>query len=481
MKRIFCLVGVLLVVGAGTFVQAAGRPATLYTIDGQKLNGTIDEASFGIRTEYGTLEVPTADIEAIYPGFRVGESTRRRIAGLIARLTSANRDSAVRDLTYMGRITVPQLQEAADSSDKLLAKQAKDILKQVWPTGAKVPSDGSGLLRTKQAEYRGTLTFLNVRIEGTFGRKTLLKQGIRLIEFSKGKVQPATDAPTYPPARGGKTPELELTMKDNSRIVGTLDTNSLNVETPYGKLSVPVTDLVSVTLGDPDQIVTREMTFTGKLLTTTLSVNSKVGAFQLDRDKVAVVKAVLDETGTAVVEAGGDLKPNQWTQLFNGKDLKDWGGWGSGSREVDTQTIHLVGDAGVTYQKMSDAKNVIVAARVRINKQTGQGAGIKLCVREGNAGAYFIHFDGRNGAIFKWDNSAKKATQLDAFRADAPVGNWHTVQFGIIENLMLAYVNGKPVAKVTVDPKTALPPGRLSLGVWNCDANFRDIQAKVLD
>lgn len=481
MKKVLGILAASLVLLSGTAVRAADRRATVYTIDGQKLVATISNESFGIRTDYGTLNVPTDDILAIYPGFRVGESTRKRIVTMIARLTTANKDAAVRDLTYIGRIAVPHLQAAAESDDKQLAKEAKAILKKIWPSGASVPRDGSGILRTRDMELRGTLTFLRVTLRGSFGRKVLLKAGIRLIRFSRGKVQPATDTPQFPPAKDPKEPAFEFLMKDNSRIIGTVDAYSVDVETPYGRLTVPVKQLVSVKLGDPDQFVTRAMSFLGKLSTTTLNIKSKVGTFRLDRDKVRVAKAVLDESATPVTTATTTgVLPNQWSEIFNRKDLTGWSRWGSGSKKVEDETIHLAGDAGLTYQDAGDVSNVIVAAEVRINKQTGQGAGVKLTLRDGPEGTYYIHFDGKNGAIFKWDNKTKQSISLKNFQAEMPDGNWHRIQFGILGSLMLAYVNGKSAADVRVDPNTALPPGKVSIGTWNCDANFRDIRVKIL-
>ena len=476
-RRLALATGLVFFLTAG--LSAAGHPATVYTVDGQKLVGSVMDESFAMRTDYGTVTVPTADITAMYPGVLQGESTRKRIDQLIQKLTSANRDSSVRDLVAMGRICVPQLQAAADGQDKALAKEAAAVLKTVWPSGAKVPADGASILFAKNMEFRGSCQFQNVRVEGSFGKKTLLTAQVRLMQFGSAKAQPAGDPPAYPPVKGGKTPELELTMADGSRIVGTVDVFSLDVDTPYGKLAVPVREIISVKLGDPDEIITRDMSFAGKLATAALQVKSKVGDFRLDRDKVRLVKAVLDESGTATV-AGGDIKLNQWTEIFNGKDIANWSGWGSGIKKVENKTIHLTGDSGLAYQAPQDIRNCIVAASIHINSTTGPGGGVKLTVRDSEAGTYYVHFDGKNGVISKWDNLQKKSIELKKFQADQPPDGWHTVQFGIVETMMLAYINGKAVGEITVDPKDQLPAGRIAIGVWNCDANFRDIQVKML-
>lgn len=463
----------------GTPLFGAPRQATVYTVDGQKLNGAISETSFSIHTPYGTLDVPTDDITALYPGFATGDASRKRMAGLIDRLTTANKDASVRDLIAMGRIAVPQLQAAAASSDKKLANEAKAVLKKIWPTEAKVPSDGSGILCTKTMDLRGNLTFLSVRVEGSFGKKTLLKASIRLIQFGAAKAQPAMDPPDYPPAKGGNTPELELVMNDSSRLIGTADALNLDVTTDYGQLAVPLKDIISIRLGDPDEIVTRTMTLFGKLSTTTLEVKSKVGNFKVDRDKVQLVKAVLEEAGTAVAQEG-PIKLDQWTDIFDGKGLTGWSEWGGGSRKVEGGTIHLSGDSGLTYQNMDDVKRVIIAAEVKINNLTGPGAGVKLTVRESPEGTYFIHFDGKNGALFLWDTKTKQSTTLKPFQVDLPAGKPCRIQFAVLDTMLIAYINENLAAEAKIDPAKALPSGKVSIGVWNCDANFHDVRVKTL-
>jgi hypothetical protein len=464
---------------------AEGREATVYTIDGQKLRATVNADSFAIRTDAGTLTVPTGEIVSMYPGFRAGQGTEKRIASYIRRLGEEKPESAARVLKQMGRVAIPQLQAAAAGGNKEIAKQAKTLLKEVWPSGAKVPVDGAAVLRTETAEFRGAFAWLTVEVEGTFGRKTLRRTAIQSIQFTRGKVQPAGDPPAYSPLKEGRYPALELILTDGTRILGEVDTYRLDIETPYGKLQLPVKELISIKLGDPDEIVTRDMHFTGKLSTATLEVKSKVGDFRVDRDKVVLVRTVLNEMSPAVVKTavpGQVLPPNQWADLFNGKDLDDWSRWGRNANDIKLQdgTIHLSGDCGMSYHKADEIENVIVAAQVHIRNTQG-GGGVKLILRDTAEGQYYLHFEGRRGFIAKWDNRQKKSTTLKGFRVPEPEGQWHFIQFGILDKMILGYVNGQPAGQVEIDPKNALPSGKVGLGVWNADANFRDIRAKVLE
>jgi hypothetical protein len=458
---------------------------TVYTNDGQILKCTVTDDDFGIRTDYGLVKVPTAEIVSMYPGFRGGEATEKRIATFIRQLDGDEADRATRMLSNMGRIVVPQLQAAASGGNRKIAKQAKAILKEVWPSGTHVPVDGSAVLRTKTAEFRGILAWLNVRVEGDFGRKTLRRTGIHLMQFASGKAQPAGDPPAYAPLKPGRYPEVELMLTDGTRILGEPDAYRLDIETPYGELKVPVKELISIKLGDPDEITTRDMHFTGKLSTTTLEIKSKVGDFRIDRDKVTLLRTVLDESSPAVVKTGmpGEGVPrNQWVDIFSGNDLEGWSGWGRSSdkTKLERRTIHIAGDAGMSYHKADDVQNVILAAQVHVNSTQG-GGGVKLILRDTGEGQYYVHFTGRNGFIAKWDNKQKKSTTLKGFQAPAPDGQWHVIQFGILDKMILAYVNGQAVAQVNIDPKTALPAGKIGLGVWNADAYFRDVRVKVLE
>jgi len=461
----------------GTCLFAAPYEATVYTTDGQTIAGTLADRSFAIQTPYGTLNVPTEDITAVYPGFATTEGTRRRIAGLIDRLTTAKKDEAVHDLIDMGRVAVPQLQAAAASSDKKLADQAKVVLKTLWPTDAKVARDGSGILGTKRMELRGTLSFASIQLEGDYGRKTLQRGSIRLIQFGEGKVQPATDPPDYPPAKGGNNPDFQMEMKD-VLLVGPLDAVNVLFTTDYGRLTIPVKDIISIKLGDPDEVVTRTQTLVGKLTTTTLELKSKVGTFKVDRDKVQLVKAVL--TGEAAPVVPPPVNVEKWIDLFNGKDLTGWKEWGNGGRGVEKGAMRLVGDSGLTYENSADVQRVVIAAEVKINELGGAGTGIKLAVRDSTTGTYFVHFDGKNGGIFLWDNVAKQPILLKAFQADAPVGKPFHMQFAGLDSSLIVYINDDPVAEAKLDPAKALPAGKVSVGVWNCDAEFRDVKMKVV-
>ena len=459
----------------GTSLLGATTRATVYTTDGQTLEGLLRDAHFTIQTPYGTLNVPTEEITAVYPGFPTTDVTRKRIAALIDRLGTPNKDEAARELIDMGRAIVPQLQ--AVLSDKKLGAQAKVVLKTAWPTEAKAPRDGSGILCTGKMELRGNLPFASVQLEGNFGKKTLPRASIRLIQFGEGKTQPAVDPPDYPPPKTGNIPDVELAMNEN-RLVGTLDAVHVSVATAYGPLSIPVKELISIKLGDPDEIVTRSQTFLGKLSTTTLGVKSKLGTFKIDRDKVQMVRAVL--TGDVPPPPGAEVKTEQWADLYNGKDLAGWFQWGNGGRGVENGGIRLVGDSGLTYQNSADAKRVVLAAEVKINTLNGAGTGIKLAVRDGTEGTYFVHYDGKNGGIFLWDNVAKQPILLKAFQADAPVGKPFHVQFAVLDNSLIAYINDGLAAEVKLDPAKALPAGKVSVGVWNCDAEFRDIRMKIV-
>jgi hypothetical protein len=461
-------------------LSAAGREATIYMIDGTKLKATVDLETFSLRTPYGQLDVPTKDIEAVFPGFRSGEATHKRIADMIVRLKGKTRAQASADLVNMGRIAVPQLQDVvANSADKEIVAEAKNVLKKVWPTGAKVPSDGLGIVIAGGMELRGMVLFQKVRLEGDFGKKTIETPGIRLIHFGADKAPTATDPADYPTTRGGAKPEFELIMKDDSHIIGTLDAPSVNVETAWGKLQVPTKEIISIRLGEPDEFVTRGMTFKGKFQAATIEVASKVGDFTLDREKVDKVAAV-PEKGTIAVAEGDKIKPNEWCRIFNGKDLTGWSKWGDGDATCEGGDLHLTKSEGLTYTNMDDVSDVIMGAQVRIDKVLGGGGGVKLVVRECADGDYFVHFDGTNGTVCKWDNKTKQPTQLKTFQAPPAQDGWHTFQFGVLGTTMLAYINGQPVADIKLDPKDSLGPGKVSLGVWNCDAVFRDVKIKVL-
>ena len=71
------------------------------------------------------------------------------------------------------------------------------------------------------------------------------------IPFVHGTVAIAADEPTSTPAKSTKTdPEtLKIHLMDGSQVGGKLATHDIDVETPFGKLTIPVAAIVSLTPG----------------------------------------------------------------------------------------------------------------------------------------------------------------------------------------------------------------------------------------
>ncbi len=71
------------------------------------------------------------------------------------------------------------------------------------------------------------------------------------IPFVHGTVAIAADEPTSTPAKSTKTdPEtLKIHLMDGSQVGGKLATRDIDVETPFGKLTIPVAAIVSLTPG----------------------------------------------------------------------------------------------------------------------------------------------------------------------------------------------------------------------------------------
>jgi hypothetical protein len=120
--------------GPGEYVAVPTRPAGVAVqvrlADGSLLNVTLHEDRVRVRTPYGTLAVPLADVTRIDFASRVPADVARRAAGL----GSANfrsREEASAALLAMGARAHAALAAAAGSKDAETARRARELLEKV--------------------------------------------------------------------------------------------------------------------------------------------------------------------------------------------------------------------------------------------------------------------------------------------------------------------------------------------------------------
>jgi hypothetical protein len=117
---------------------AAGVAVELRLIDGSVLKVALREPRLALKTPYGPLSIPAADVVRIEFAARVPEDVARQVAAL-ASTDFHVRDAAHAALERMGNRALDALVAAAGHKDAELARRAKDLLEKVREAAADEP------------------------------------------------------------------------------------------------------------------------------------------------------------------------------------------------------------------------------------------------------------------------------------------------------------------------------------------------------
>ena len=468
-----------------TLPLVADPTATVELSDTTIVRGTIDLPALVIKTDYGFLTVPVSDVLATWPDFDAGKSTTDRVEILVERLkTPGTQAAADTELRRIGRPAVPFLQKAAADPDEQLSRQASLILKDLWPSLAKVDPQGHAVLVSRNFTIRGHMSFRTLRVVTDKGPLVLSHDQIRLISFTAGDPPDLPDWP-YRPDAPSLRPDLEAQLIDGSKIRGQLDRASLTVTTLYGTLIVPLRSLVSIrpdTKAKLDEVTTRDFLLRGTVELDAFNLTTKIGPLALARDKFDLLSVVGIPEEVAQAPAPAAQPPPKpaddqaWQKLFNGKDLKGWRKWGPGSVSIAENSVVMDGECGLTYEGMPPIGDLIISAEVKLIKP-----GItKLALRESAKGLYHVEFTGSDGTIAHWDNEQKKNVVLTRFKFDPTPDQVYRMEFGALGHTLLAYVNGNKVAEVQLPDDDVLGPGSVNISIYNATSAFRAIEMKPL-
>jgi len=182
-------------------------PAVFSLADGSKVVGETSVKEVVIKTAYGDVTVPIADVLRLRVARSSDKETRAKLAALIKQLGAANfddREKAYDELTKLGPIALGQLREAAKHPD---------------------------------AEIRTRVEKLLVELERT----------------------PDEEAEEEDAPLGGDTDELvarQFTLR------GVIKVEKFDLKTRYGRLEIPRDDIVSAGFARPDA-ATRNLKVTG--------------------------------------------------------------------------------------------------------------------------------------------------------------------------------------------------------------------------
>jgi hypothetical protein len=156
----------------GDATPAGPKPLEVRFTDNSVLKLVLKEETVEVRTPYGNLRVPVADIEKVEFGLRVPEEAKKKIESAIAGLGDPqfrNRETASAVLLALREKAYPALVEAAKSSDSETANRAEELLKKIRET---VPEEflsrpNYDVVHTATSKIAGRIDAATLKAEST--------------------------------------------------------------------------------------------------------------------------------------------------------------------------------------------------------------------------------------------------------------------------------------------------------------------------
>lgn len=146
--------------------------------DGTRVVGTVSQASFQVATAYGSLTIPTADIQRIRFGTSSDPEQAGRIAALVKQLGDgdfAAREKATTDLERMGPVVIRALEAAQKSGDAEVRERAGRLLETLSASEEEPPPEEDEIV-TARFTVRGALQCPSFQVSTKYGTLTIEKR-----------------------------------------------------------------------------------------------------------------------------------------------------------------------------------------------------------------------------------------------------------------------------------------------------------------
>lgn len=213
------------------------------------------------------------------------------------------RDKAQEDLKKIGWIIMPVLEEVKDNDDEEVKTRVKKLMEGFASKKYEIRKDiieGNGLFLKAWVKH----PVLNAKTK--YGDLQIKEEDVKGLVFNSPKEK--TEG------------SITLKLKDNSRISGKLLQDKIKLNTDFGPLEIPVTDIISVTVGkDEDTIVTKKSsTLKGIIVQEEFEIESQIGKRKIKKDQISGIT-----TGAAKYEDGNVARGANATSQNNASHLTD--------------------------------------------------------------------------------------------------------------------------------------------------------------
>lgn len=169
--------------------------------DGSLLHVTLLDEKIAMKTDYGLLEVPVADIERIEFATRVPPETKQKVEAAIANLGNEDfkiREQATADLLALESYAYPALLEAVESEDPEVVLRADKLLEQIRKTASEddLAVYEFDLIVTSKSQFGGTIQVESLKVDtAPFGQQQLPIAVLRGLGSEERESEPANVLP----------------------------------------------------------------------------------------------------------------------------------------------------------------------------------------------------------------------------------------------------------------------------------------------
>jgi hypothetical protein len=149
-------------------------------VDDSVIKVTTLDSTVTVRTKYGKLTVPLADVQRLEIGFRYPEGVEARVDAAVASLGAASfrdRENAEKALTRLGEYALPALRRATKSTDAEVSRRAESLVKKLLDKlpAEKVVMKDYDLIETAEVSVRGRVESPAVKVKTLLSGETTLR------------------------------------------------------------------------------------------------------------------------------------------------------------------------------------------------------------------------------------------------------------------------------------------------------------------
>ncbi len=167
--------------------------------DGTRVAGKMDLPSYPLKTPYGLLVIPAADVMEVRFGKLSDPDFRKRVDLMIRDLGAADvaaREKATRDLSALGAWVGPELAAAAESQDPEIRSRAAELAAALDDQESEEYTGDLDEVVTRHFSARGELQVKSFAVETQYGKLAIPVKDVRCVFVSSPEETTKTVAVT---------------------------------------------------------------------------------------------------------------------------------------------------------------------------------------------------------------------------------------------------------------------------------------------